>query len=159
MTNAREVVLRKLTASPRSRAYLADVLAERGIADDVIDEVLDRFTDVGLINDAEYAAMLVRSRHESRGLVGRAMALELSRKGIDAETAAEAMTQIDDESMAQRAEELVQRRIRSLRGVPRQVAHRRLAGMLARKGYGPGVIYRVLGEAMAEWGAEADEDQ
>ena len=39
----------------------------------------------------------------------------------------------------------------------RAVAVRRLAGMLARKGYGAGIAYRVVRDAIAAHGAEADE--
>ena len=46
---ARQICLRLLTLEPRTRAQLADQLRSRGIRDDVANEVLDRFADVGLI--------------------------------------------------------------------------------------------------------------
>src|SRR5690348_2024532 len=46
---AREICLRLLTMAPRTRAQLADALARRGVPDEVADEVLGRFTEIGLI--------------------------------------------------------------------------------------------------------------
>src|SRR4051795_7655976 len=85
---ARSIVLRQLTMAPRSRAQLADKLAERGAPDDVAARVLDRFEEVGLIDDAAFADMLIRSHRASRGLGRRGLAHELRRKGVDDETAA-----------------------------------------------------------------------
>ncbi len=52
---ARSLCLRLLTARARTRAELAGQLAKRGYPDDVTTRVLDRLTDVGLVNDADFA--------------------------------------------------------------------------------------------------------
>ncbi|MGH3973165.1 MAG: regulatory protein RecX, partial [Pseudonocardiaceae bacterium] len=80
---ARGLVLRKLTAAPRTRAQLADDLAGRGVPDGVAHRVLDRFTEVGLVDDAAFAESWVRSRHLGRGLSRRALSHELRTKGVD----------------------------------------------------------------------------
>ncbi|MGC2008301.1 regulatory protein RecX, partial [Trebonia sp.] len=67
---ARQVCLRLLTLAPRTRAQLADALRKRGIPDETADEVLSRFVDVGLIDDAAFARAWVESRHYGRGLAG-----------------------------------------------------------------------------------------
>jgi regulatory protein len=122
--------------------------------------VLERFDEVGLIDDAAFAGQWVRSRHAHRGLARRAIAVELRRKGVSDEAAGEALAEVDAESEQRRARELVDRKLRSLAvgtAEQRAVAGRRLVGMLARKGYGAGIAYRVVKEALAERGAEADE--
>ncbi len=86
--------------------------------------------------------------------------MELRRKGVSDEVAGEALAEVDTESEERRARELVDRKLRSLTVATadqRTAAARRLVGMLARKGYGAGVAYRVVKEALAEHGAEADE--
>ncbi|MCX6462424.1 MAG: regulatory protein RecX, partial [Pseudonocardiales bacterium] len=85
---------------------------------------------------------------------------ELRRKGVDDETAGEALAEVDDGSEERRARELVDRKLRTLPAdTPEQrtVAARKLVGMLARKGYGAGTAYGVVREALAAHGAETDE--
>ncbi|MFD1504154.1 regulatory protein RecX, partial [Georgenia yuyongxinii] len=151
---ARTIALRQLTAAPRSRAQLEEALARRGVPADVAARVLDRFTEVGLIDDTAYAEMLVRTRHAERGLARRALAQELRRKGIDAEVAEVALEQVDDADEETAARRLVEKKARSTAGLDRQVRRRRLAAMLARKGFGPGVAVRVIDEVLAEEGID-----
>jgi regulatory protein len=122
--------------------------------------VLDRFDEVGLIDDAAFAGQWVRSRHEHRGLGRRAIAVELRRKGVADDVAGEALAGVDAAAEARRARELVDRKLRSLAvDTPekRATAGRKLVGMLARKGYGAGTAYQVVREALAEHGADVDE--
>ena len=74
--------------------------------------------------------------------------MELRRKGIDDETAKEALELIDEESQVEAARELVRKKIRSLRRVDRTTATRRLVGLLARKGYGGSIAYGVVKEEL-----------
>ena len=80
---AKSICLRLLTGSTRTRADLERALRRRGIADDVAGAVLDRLTEVGLIDDAAYAEAFVASRHRDRGLGRSALRAELRRKGVD----------------------------------------------------------------------------
>lgn len=157
---AREVCLRLLTDRARTRQELAQALRRKGVPDEAAHSVLERFDEVGLIDDAAFAGQWVRSRHNHRGLARRAIAMELRRKGVSDEDAGEALAEVDAESEERRARELVDRRLRSLAvgtAEQRATAGRRLVGMLARKGYGAGTAYRVVKEALAERGAEDDE--
>ncbi len=147
---ARTILLDALTGQARTRRELADKLAKREVPDDVAAELLNRFTDVGLIDDAAFASAWVESRHRSRGLAPRALAQELRRKGVDDEEAKAALEQIDEDDQRAAARALVDRKMRSVRGLDPQVATRRLAGMLARKGYGAGLAFSVVREALAE---------
>ena len=108
---ARAIALRLLTSSARSRSQLADAMARKDVPDDVAQRVLDRFTEVGLIDDAEYARMVVRTRHAERGLSRRAIAVELRRRGIDDELAGEALEQVDSDDEETAARELVRRKL------------------------------------------------
>lgn len=151
---ARTIALRQLTAAPRSRAQLAEALARRDVPPEIAAKVLDRFEEVGLVDDAEYAALLVRTRHTERGLARRALAQELRRKGIDAETAEGALSAVDADDEEQVARDLVQRRLRSMHDLPRATQERRLLGMLARKGHGGSTAYRVVREVLGASEAE-----
>lgn len=148
---AREVALRQLDTRSRSRAELYAAITQRGFGQDIADEVLDRLTAVGLIDDEAFAAMIVRERFALRGATGRALSEELQRKGIDPATIAQAMSQISEDDAYERARELAQRKARSMRGIDRRKAWGRLSGMLARKGYSPSVCRRVIAEVLDNW--------
>jgi regulatory protein len=113
---------------PRTRAELATALARRHIPDGVIAEVLDRYDEVGIIDDAAFARAWVSSRHQGRGLARRALAGELRRRGVDTEVVNEALETLDDEDEASTARALVERKLRTATGPPEAV-FRRLVGM------------------------------
>jgi regulatory protein len=146
---ARTIVLDKLTGQPRTRAELAELLAEREIPDEVATKVLDRFNEVGLIDDAAFASAWVESRHRARGLSKRALAQELRRRGVDDELARDALEELDPDQEAATARVLVRRKLPSMRSLDRQVAIRRLLGMLARKGYPGGLAMSIIKEELA----------
>jgi regulatory protein len=153
---AREVCLRLLTIAPRTRAQLADALRKRGIPDGVAEEVLSRFEDVGLIDDAAFARAWVESRHYSRGLAGRALSAELRQRGVAPDEIRAAIDeQLDPAAEASAARRLVERKLGSTRGLPPEQRTRRLAGMLARKGYPAGLAFRVIREALEAEGEQA----
>ncbi|MFE5882461.1 recombination regulator RecX [Streptomyces hydrogenans] len=153
---ARAICLRLLTGTPRTRRQLADALRKREIPDDIAEEVLARFEDVGLIDDAAFAGAWVESRHHGRGLARRALARELRTKGIDPGLVQEAVNQLDSEQEEVTARELVERKLRATRGLERDRRLRRLAGMLARKGYPEGMALRVVRQALEEEGESTD---
>jgi regulatory protein len=181
---ARDECIRLLAVRPRTRAELDTALRRRGYNDDVIAEVLDRYSDVGMIDDEAFARAWVTSRHHSKGLARRALAGELRRKGVADDDVGAALDDLDGDTEVETARTLVERRLRAVRSAPgrtsphrtaaldggpdaetdpdtereeRQRAQaaliRKLVGMLARKGYPPGLAYRVVKEALA---AEAE---
>ncbi|TDD31277.1 regulatory protein RecX [Actinomadura sp. KC06] len=153
---AREVCLRLLSGAPRTRAQLADALRRKDIPDDVAERVLGRFSDVGLIDDEAFAQAWVQSRHTGRGLAKRALAAELRRRGVADETVKDAVEALDPAQEEQTARALVVRKLASTVGVEPTKRMRRLVGMLARKGYSPGLSYRIVREALAEEGTDPE---
>jgi regulatory protein len=145
---AKTICLRLLTGSARTRADLGQALRRRGIPDDVAASVLDRLSEVGLIDDVAYAEAFVASRHRDRGLGRSALRAELRRKGVDPAIAADAAAGIDDTSERQRAAELVLKRLDSAMFAGPDTARRRLLGYLARRGYAPGLAIDVVDDAL-----------
>lgn len=157
---AKEICLRLLADRARTVQELSQALRRKEIPDEVAQRVLERFDEVGLVDDEAFAGQWVRSRHKQRGLGRRAIAAELHRKGVAKEIADEALTEIDAESEEARARELVDRKLRTVPIATKEqrvTAARRLVGMLARKGYGGNIAYGVVREAIAARGAEEDE--
>ena len=145
---ARTILLDQLTGRARSRSDLAAKLAQRNVPEEIAVRLLDRFEEVGLVDDAAFARGWVEQRQSGRGLARRALAQELRRKGIDDEVAREALDEIDPEHEVEAARTLVRRKLRSVSDLDQQVAVRRLTGMLARKGYPPSVAFRVVREEL-----------
>jgi regulatory protein len=154
---ARQICLRLLTAAPRTRAQLAQAMHRRGIPAEAAEAVLARFTDAGLIDDAAFARAWVESRHHSRGLSKRSLSAELRCHGVQSEEIREATDMLDPDQEVATARHLVERKMASTRGRPPEARARLAAGMLARKGYPPGLAFRLIREAMQQEGAELDE--
>lgn len=145
---ARAVVLRLLTGAPKSRSELENALRRKDCPDDVAAQVLDRYTEVGLVDDEAYARAFVRSKRAGRGLARRALTHELRAKGVPDEIAEAVLDEVEPEDERARAHELVEKRLRSMHGLDRATQTRRLSGMLARKGYGHDVARLVINEAL-----------
>jgi regulatory protein len=156
---ARAIGLRMLAGAPRSRAELAAAMARKDVPTEVSDAVLDRFAEVGLLDDAEYARMLVRTRHGERGLARRAIGAELRRRGVDDEVAIEALGDVDDEDEERAARLLVRRRLVATRGLDPQTRARRIFAALGRRGYGGTLISRLVREELAAEGVEVGDDE
>jgi regulatory protein len=154
---ARKILLDQLTGQARSRKELSDKLAAKNVPGDVATALLDRFEEVGLIDDEAFARSWIESRQPGKGLARRALAQELRRKGIADEVARAALDEIDpaDEETAARA--LVRKKLRTLARVDDATATRRLVSLLARKGYGSGLCFAVVRDELAAANREAPE--
>ncbi len=131
-------------------AELRSVLTARGVPESAIDVVVGRFTDVGLVDDRRFATAWAESRHQQRHVSRATIVRELSGKGLGPEIVSEAVAGIDAESDVREARRLAERKLPSLRGLDRRVAYRRLAGLLARRGYKPSVVSEVVGDLLDE---------
>jgi regulatory protein len=154
---ARKILLDQLTGAARSRSELSTKLAKKGVPGDVADRLLDRFEEVGLVDDEAFARAWVQSRQPGKGLARRALAQELRRKGVDDEVARTALDEVDPEDEVEAARTLVRRKLRTVGRLERDTAVRRLTGMLARKGYPAGVCFRVVREELDAVGHETDD--
>lgn len=147
---ARTILLTKLTATARSRHELAKALAARNVPDDVATRVLDRFEQVGLVDDKAFAESWVRSRQASKGLSRRALSRELRDKGVDPDTVTESVASVDDEAEAAAARRLVEHKLGSVRHLDEMTRTRRLVAMLARKGYSADVSFAAVRSALQD---------
>jgi regulatory protein len=147
---ARTLCLRLLTACARTRSELAGQLKKRGYPNDVSARVLNRLTEVGLIDDADFAEQWVQSRRASAGKGNRALAAELRTKGLDDDVIEAALSGTDGATEYDRAVKLIRPRLRreNLDGDQARVA-RRLVGMLARRGYSEPLCFDVVKTELA----------
>lgn len=146
---ARGLVLDALSRSARTRGQLAAMLARKAVDEETAEAVLDRYAELGLVDDAAYAEAFTRSRHEHKGLGSRAIAFELRRRSVPDEVVQEAVSTLDADQERATAFRLARERQARMASLPREVQARRLAGFLARKGYGGEVVGAAVREALA----------
>ena len=155
---AKTIVAKQLGYGPKTRSQLRDVLRRRGIGDDAAESALDRYAELGYVDDAAFSSEWVESRHAGKGLARRALQHELVRRGVDTETVRSAVDALDPETERATAVELVRRKLPATRALAPDVRTRRLVGMLARKGYPPGVAYAVVREVLGSEAEDASAD-
>ena len=147
---AKQVLLRRLSNAPRTRKELAKDLKDKDISDDVANLALDRFEEVGLINDQALASNYVSSQHERKGLGKNALRQQLRAKGVSDDVALEAISQISDDQEFQAAFALACKKIRSLQKDDAKTQLRKIVGVLARKGYSSNLAFRVAKEVITD---------
>lgn len=154
---ARRIALDALSRAARTRGQLAALLQRKGIAPEAAEAVLDRFEEVGLIDDVGYSEAFVESRHRIRGQGGRALSAELRRRGVADDVVADAVGSLDPEQEFETACRIARARYDRMPAVPAEVKLRRLAGFLARKGYSGAIVSRAVRHVVQE-AAEAAAD-
>src|SRR5690625_530590 len=150
----REIALRQLNFSARSAHQLREAMISREVPPGAAEEVIERLERVGLIDDAEYAAMLVRTRHAERGLARRALEVELATKGIAPDSDRNAREQVYGADDAAAATAIVRKRVTSRRAVAGTKRRNRRYGPLARKRYSAGVARASIDEVLTEEGLD-----
>ncbi len=153
---AKAICLRLLAVAPRPRAGLAQALQRKEIPDHIAEAVLDRLTEVGLIDDVAYAQSFVRVKHRDRALGRTALRTELRKLGVDEEVMSVAVEPLDAAAERARATELVAKRLDSAMAAGSVAARRRLLGLLSRRGYGFEIAVPVVDGAIERYADGAD---
>jgi regulatory protein len=140
----RAILIRKLAAQDRTRHELATAMAAKNVPDEVAAGLLDRFEELGLVDDEAFAQRWVESRQARRHRSRLALRRELSGKGVDRETVDEVLSTVSAEDELDAARAYAERALGGLSGLEPAVRRRRLTDRLARRGFGFNVISRVL---------------
>jgi regulatory protein len=140
----RAILLRKLAAQDRTRQELATALAAKNVPDEVAEELLDRFEEIGLVDDNAFARRWVESRQSRRHRSRRALRRELSGKGIERSTVDEALSEVSSDDEYEAARAYVEKVSPGMSGLQPAVRRRRLADRLARRGFGSAIIGRIV---------------
>ena len=151
---ARTICLQLLTTRARSRAELAEALRRRNVPDEAAARALDRLAEVGLIDDHSFAAEFVRAKRAERGLSARELSRQLRTKGVGEEAIDTALAGTSEDAERATARQLAERKLRTMSGLDTKVKIRRLAGLLARKGYSPSLTFQVVRQVVGESASE-----
>lgn len=140
----RAILIRKLAAQDRTRHELASAMAAKNVPDEVAAGLLDRFEELGLVDDEAFAQRWVESRQTRRHRSRLALRRELNGKGVDRETVDEVLSTVSAEDELAAARAYAEKVSGGLSGLEPVVRRRRLTDRLARRGFGFSVISRVL---------------
>jgi regulatory protein len=144
---AMERALNMIAFRARSVRELRRGLLRKGESQEAVERAIERLVASGLLDDAEYARQLVRSKLVSRGFSRRRLQDELFRRGVEREVASEAIEEVmADESVDEAAmvEQLARKKLRTLAGLDAATRRRRLYAFLARRGYAPDDVRAVM---------------
>lgn len=137
-------LLKLLERGGKSAGSLRNILLEKDYQPELVDQLITRFIEVGLIDDfalaKELAENLATKKGKSRGLIAR----ELRAKGFSSAVIDEATSQLDQDLELETAKELAVGKMSRLIALEPQVRARRVAGFLGRKGYSSSVVWSAI---------------
>jgi regulatory protein len=143
--------LRFLNYRPRTRMEIEKNLREHGVSDETIASVLERLVQLGLVDDAGFAQQWVENRIEFRPRGRRLLTYELRQHGVDEESIEAALSELDDEALANEAARRFAPRLANLDELGfRQKMIRRLA----QRGFGYEACRSAADKAWADLQAE-----
>src|SRR5687768_11149970 len=150
--------LNLLSFRARSARELRRRLVEKGESADQVDKVIDRLRELGLVNDADFARQLARSK-VAAGASRRRVQQEMFKRGVDRTVADEVVSDVFEEEEvtdADSIERVARKKWRTLAALEPVTRRRRLAAFLARRGYAGEDVWRVVRQLDADTPAEPD---
>lgn len=151
---ARDQALRFLEPRPRSAAEVKQHLAKKEIAGEVVEQVIARLTEAGLLDDAAFAKYWVENREQFKPRAARALRFELKRKGLSSAEITAAVGEIDESESAYRA---ARARAQRWRNLERRAFLEKLVAFLVRRGFAYAVAKDAATRAWEECRAENSE--
>lgn len=147
--------LNLLAVQARSSRDLKRRLIQKGEPAPYVDRAIERLTTVGLLDDAQFARQLARSKAVGQGASKRRVQQEMFKRGVAREVADEAIVDVFEEEAVDETENAAaaaRKKLRTLGSVDAETRRRRLYGFLARRGYGPDAIRETLQRVLLEGG-------
>lgn len=139
LSSAKDCALRYLSYRARSVMEVRGKLAEKGFNTDVINAVIAFLKEYKFVDDNAFARMWIRNRTTLKPAGRRRIINELFQKGIDKDTINCNLSELLPEQEEQMAADLVERKLRRA-----AFSYKKLEGFLARRGFDPGIIRKVL---------------
>ena len=130
LSSAKAAAARMMSAKAMSRGTLIEKLITKGEDPAAAEAAADRLEELGVVNDAAYAAMVVR-HYAGRGYGVKRMEQELYRRKVPRELWAQALTEAEDVTSA--VDRLIQQRLRGRE--PDEKTLGRLQNFLLRRGF------------------------
>ena len=143
---------------PRTEREVRDRLRERGHAPAAVEATIERLRGWRYVDDAGFARFWVEGRVEHRPRGRRLLEQELRQKGVDRETAREAVADADYDEVAA-AVALARKRWPAYAADDPASARRRLGAYLQRRGFGWDAVRAALRDVLREDADDLEPDE
>ncbi|HUF37913.1 MAG TPA: RecX family transcriptional regulator [Anaerolineales bacterium] len=130
-----------LSYRPRSEKEIVDNLRKHETPEQVIEEIVGRLKENGMVDDVKFARLWLENRSEFRPRGSYALRSELRQKGIPDSIIEAALTEIDEVDLALRAGRT---KAAKLKSGDKQVFKQKLYGFLSRRGFNYEIISEVV---------------
>jgi regulatory protein len=130
-----------LSYRARSEKEIRQNLRRHEIAEEVIEETLERLRKAGLANDNDFARAWVENRNTFRPRSKKALAIEMRQKGLDDEVIQASLSNLDEEALAY---ETGLKRVTRFKGLDRNEFRKKLSEFLVRRGFSYSVVVSVV---------------
>lgn len=148
--DVRQALLKLIARSSKSSGQLRTLLLEKEFPVQLVDQMIDRFIEVGLIDDLalakDFTEVAVSRKSKAKSVIAR----ELRAKNFPQEAIDAAISEIDSEAELEVAKKLAESRYRQLQKLEPEVRTRRLSSYLMRKGYSSSVVWAAVRHASGE---------
>ncbi|GGH46330.1 regulatory protein RecX [Microbacterium album] len=146
---AEERLIKSLRRRSLSVSEARAALRQADLDAEAVDEIVDRLTRLGALDDVALAAQLVRAGVERKKQGRRAIAQMLAARGVDRAVIDDALAELPDDDL-ERALDYARTKAPQLLRFDDDTALRRLAGQLARRGFGGGLAMSAARTALSE---------
>lgn len=148
--DVRQALLKLIERSSKSSGQLRTSLLEKEFPVQLVDQMIERFIEVGLIDDfglaKDFAELAVSRKAKAKSVIAR----ELRAKHFPQDAIDAAISEIDSDSELEAAKKLAESRYRQLLKLEPEVRTRRLSSFLTRKGYTSNVVWAAVRHASGE---------
>ena len=148
IVRAKQRAFNYLAYKPRTEVEVRRKLGTLDVSPHVIDQVIERLYDLDYLDDEQYAQDYAHNRFSNKGYGPIRIERELVERGIDRHLAEKAVaTFFEEESELEAARAQAKKRWSRVAGeqdIRKQ--KQKLFGYLQRRGFTPGIIYRVVDE-------------
>ena len=148
--DVRQALLKLIERSGKSSGQLRASLLEKEFPVQLVDQMIERFIEVGLIDDfalaRDFTELAVSRKAKAKSVIAR----ELRAKYFPQDAIDAALAEIDSDAELEAAKNLAETRYRQLLKLEPEVRTRRLSSFLMRKGYSSGVVWAAVRHASGE---------
>lgn len=148
---AEKTLLHRLRGRSLSTSEACAILAGTDLDDDDAVDIIEKFIELGYIDEERLADQIVHSHHERKGLGRAGVEAEMRRRKIDPAIMLDKLSEMPDDEV-ERAIELAVKRVGQLERFDDKTIDRRLTGFLMRKGYSSAAVRIAVKEALASRG-------
>jgi regulatory protein len=141
---AERVGLHYLSYRPRATKEMVLHLASKDFTSEIIDTLIERWTQVGYLNDHTFAKQWLEERIRLKKKGRLLLREELKQKGVSSNIIDQVMVTVDQDEEFRACLELAQKKKRMIKETEKRKAKQKLYAYLQRRGYPFEMIQTVL---------------